>query len=66
MSFNFKFSMPIQDTFAFTRDPNRFPAIQSVYSVSDSGGFSGGDEIMLSVRIQLAPHHHPILLAPTD
>ncbi|KAM5543925.1 hypothetical protein V8D89_002542 [Ganoderma adspersum] len=28
--FDFKFSMPIQDTFTLTRDPNRFPAIEHI------------------------------------
>ena len=34
MTFSFDFSMPIQDTFTVTRDPNRFPAIDNASNVS--------------------------------
>ena len=33
-NFDFKFSIPIQDTFTLTRDPNRFPATDSISNVS--------------------------------
>lgn len=33
-NFDFKFSMPIQDTFTLARDPNRFPATGYISNVS--------------------------------